>query len=39
MIYVGKASNFLCKKFNTIYKGKLSTRSIVNNDKSNINLE
>jgi len=32
-----KASNFLCKKFNTICIGKLSTRSIVNNEKSNIN--
>ena len=31
-----KTSNFLCKKFNTICIGKLSTRSIVNNDKSNI---
>jgi len=32
-----KSSNFLCKKFNTICIGKLSTRSIVNNEKSNIN--
>jgi IS605 OrfB family transposase len=31
-----KASNFLCKKFNTICIGKLSTRSIVNNETSNI---
>ena len=31
-----KSSNFLCKKFNTICIGKLSTRNIVNNEKSNI---
>ncbi len=31
-----KSSNFLCKNFKTICIGKLSTRSIVNNEKSNI---
>ena len=31
-----KTSNFLCKKFTTICIGKISTRSIVNNEKSNI---
>jgi transposase len=31
-----KSSNFLCKNFTTICIGKLSTRSIVNNEKSNI---
>ena len=32
-----KTSNFLCKKFNNICIGKLSTRSIALNEKSNIN--
>jgi hypothetical protein len=31
-----KASNYLCKRYNTICIGKLNTRSIVNNEKSNI---
>lgn len=31
-----KASNYLCKKFNTICIGKLNTISIVRNNKSNI---
>ena len=32
-----KSSNYLCKNYNTICIGKLNTRSIVNNNKSNIN--
>jgi transposase len=32
-----KTSNFLCKKFNNICIGKLNTRNIVLNEKSNIN--
>ena len=31
-----KSSNYLCKNFKTICIGKLSTRNIVNNEKSNI---
>ena len=31
-----KASNYLCKRYNTICIGKLNTRSIVDNKKSNI---